>query len=65
MKFVNKKKVQPISLIKKMVDSTLEKDANDITCIFIYQPKTPKELKRFSKINKEWLVKYQKKLLLI
>lgn len=53
MKFVNKKKIQPISLIKKMVDSSLEKDANDITCIFIYQPKTPKELKKFSKINKE------------
>lgn len=62
MKFAIKKNVKPISLIKKMVDSSLEKDANDITCIFIYQPKTPKELKKFSKINKEWLLIYQQEL---
>lgn len=40
-------------LIKKMANHSLKADANNTTCITIYQPKAPAALKNFSKINKE------------
>lgn len=40
-------------LIKKLANHSLKVDANNTTCITIYQPKAPAALKNFSKINKE------------
>lgn len=50
-----REKVQKNStkLVKKIVVHTLRRDANDTSCLFIYQPKAPAALKNFSKINKE------------
>lgn len=39
------------SLIKKALDKELTKDANSF-CLFLYQPKDPKNLKEFKKHNK-------------
>lgn len=41
-----------VKLIKKLVNNSLKVDANNTTCITIYQPKAPAALKNFSKINK-------------
>lgn len=40
-------------LTKKVVELSLKKDANDTTCLFIYQPNAPAALKKYSKITKE------------
>lgn len=39
-------------IAKKSAESALKRDANTTTCCAIYQPKAPKSLKRFSKIEK-------------
>ncbi len=51
----SKERVQKGSakLIKKLANHSLKFDANNTTCISIYQPKAPAALKKFSKINKE------------
>ena len=41
------------SIIKKTVKNSLKRDANNTTCIAVYQPRVPVELNKFSKINKE------------
>lgn len=38
--------------VKKTAESSLKRDANSTTCCAIYQPKAPKDLKKFSKIEK-------------
>lgn len=50
-----KEKIQKSSakLVKKVIGHSLKFDANNTTCITIYQPKAPAALKDFSKINKE------------
>lgn len=50
-----KKKLSNASnnLFKKMIKKALTTDANNTTCISIYQPKVPADLKKFSKIEKE------------
>lgn len=50
-----REKVQKSStnLIKKVVNKSLRRDANNTSCLFVYQPKAPAALKNFSKINKE------------
>ncbi len=54
-KMNTKAKIQKGSakLIKKMANHSLKANANNTTCITIYQPKAPAALKNFSKINKE------------
>lgn len=49
-----KNKIQKgsVKLIKKMVNHSLRVDANNTTCMSIYQPKAPAALKSFSKIGK-------------
>ncbi|MBE6835468.1 MAG: cyclic lactone autoinducer peptide [Ruminococcaceae bacterium] len=47
MKTYNKKK----SVMKKVVNLALKGNANSTTCVMVYQPKAPKELKKFSKMN--------------
>lgn len=47
MKTYNEKK----SVMKKVVNLALKGNANSTTCASIYQPKAPKELKKFSKMN--------------
>lgn len=42
-----------VELIKKMANHSLKVDANNTTCLAVYQPKAPATLKNFSKINKE------------
>lgn len=37
--------------MKKSVERTLQSDANSATCVIIYQPKAPAELKKFSKVK--------------
>ena len=39
-------------IAKKSAESVLKRDANTTTCTAIYQPKAPKSLKQFSKIEK-------------
>jgi cyclic lactone autoinducer peptide len=36
-----------------MIEGSLISDANRTTCMIVYQPKVPSDLKKFSKINKE------------
>mgnify|MGYP001638295686 FL=1 len=36
-------------MVKRMLDMVLHIEANTSSCIFIYQPKAPKELERFKK----------------
>ena len=38
---------------KKVAEKTLRRDANSTSCTTIFQPKSPADLKKFSKINKE------------
>lgn len=40
------------NLLKKAVNHSLKVDANNTTCLFVYQPKVPSTLKKFSKVNK-------------
>lgn len=39
-------------IAKKSAESALKRDANTTTCTAIYQPKVPKDLKKFSKFDK-------------
>ena len=38
-------------MAKKAVENALRRDANSTTCVCIYQPKAPAELKRFKNIK--------------
>lgn len=40
-------------IIKSIAEKALIHDANSTTCIAVYQPKTPKSLKKFSKIDND------------
>lgn len=53
-KMNTKNKIQnaSVKLMKKMVNHSLRVDANNTTCMSIYQPKAPAALKNFSKIGK-------------
>lgn len=46
-----KKKNVHIKLLKKVLDMTLQIEANTTSCLFIYQPKPPKELMKLKKVN--------------
>lgn len=39
--------------LKKTVDQSIRIDANSTTCMAVYQPKAPKTLKKFSKIEND------------
>lgn len=54
-KMNTKAKIQKgsVKFIKKLANHSLKVDANNTTCLTIYQPKAPAALKNFSKINKE------------
>lgn len=53
MNINNKKERLSAKLIKKVVAQSLRVDANNTSCIIIYQPKVPATLKKFSKFGKE------------
>lgn len=38
--------------VAKVAESSLRRDANQTTCVGIYQPSAPKALEKFSKIKK-------------
>lgn len=38
-------------VIKTITEKSLAHDANSTTCMAVYQPKAPKSLKKFSKID--------------
>ncbi len=40
------------NFIKKIAEHSLRVDANNLTSLWVYQPKVPATLKNFSKINK-------------
>lgn len=40
-------------LIKKIVNVTLKDSSNSTTCLYVYQPKAPAALKKFSKIDND------------
>ncbi len=50
---MEKKKTVFAKVIKNIAEKSLKRDANTTTCVSIYQPKAPVELKKFSKNNKE------------
>lgn len=37
------------NIILNILNKELERDANSTSCVFLYQPKEPKELMRFKK----------------
>lgn len=39
--------------LKTVVEKFLKADANSTTCMIVYQPKAPKMLKKFSKIEND------------
>lgn len=39
--------------IKSLAKNTLKRDANSTSCIWVYQPKAPADLKKFSKIRND------------
>lgn len=39
--------------LKNTVDKSIRIDANSTTCIAVYQPKAPANLKKFSKIDND------------
>ena len=39
------------NMIKTIVEKFVRVDANSTTCMAVYQPKTPTNLKKFSKIE--------------
>ena len=51
---LNKKEVKMkiLMIIKKNAERELVKSANSTTCFRIYQPKAPKDLKRFKRVQK-------------
>lgn len=40
------------NVAKMSAENSLKRDANSSTCTFVYQPKAPKDLKKFSKLDK-------------
>lgn len=50
---MEKKKTVFANVIKKIAEKSLKRDSNNTTCVSIYQPKAPVELKKFCKSNKE------------
>ena len=48
---MNKKRA--VSILVKIVHFSLKGNANSTTCISIFQPKAPDELKKFSKIEND------------
>lgn len=40
------------NIAKKSAENSLKRDANTTTCSAVYQPKAPKDLKKFSKFGK-------------
>lgn len=53
MDMKNKMHMVSAKLVKKVVNHSLKVDANNTTCLTIYQPKAPTALKNFSKFDKE------------
>jgi len=51
----NSKKFQMAasSVVKKLANSELKRNANSTTCGAIYQPKAPVTLKKFSKVEND------------
>jgi cyclic lactone autoinducer peptide len=41
------------SFLKRTINLALKGNANSTTCATIYQPKAPKELKKFSRLNND------------
>lgn len=41
------------SFLKRTIDLALKGNANCTTCVTVFQPKAPKELKKFSKMNND------------
>ncbi len=37
--------------VKKLLDGVLKVEANSASCLIIYEPKTPAELKKFKKVR--------------
>lgn len=42
-----------LNAVKKVAEKALVRDANSTTCIAIHQPKAPKALKKFSRIDND------------
>ena len=42
--------------VKKLLDGVLKVEANSASCLIIYEPKTPAELKKFKKVR--WNAEY-------
>lgn len=40
-------------VLKKMVTGALKDSSNSTTCMYVYQPKAPASLKKFSKIEND------------
>lgn len=40
-------------VLVSLVDKVLYKNANSTNCVYIYQPKVPKQLSRFSRIKND------------
>ena len=41
------------NIVKTIVEKAVRVDANNITCIAVYQPKAPATLKKFSKVEND------------
>lgn len=48
---MKKNKNVVLNIVKKSAEKALRRDANSTTCIGIFQPKAPVELKRFKHIK--------------
>ena len=46
-----KTKKQAVNKVVSILDTVLKVEANSASCIITYEPKAPKELKRFKKQN--------------
>jgi len=53
MKNSKKFQMSASSLVKKLANSELKRNANSTTCGAIYQPKAPAALKNFSKVDND------------
>lgn len=42
-----------LNVVKKVAEKSLVRDANSTTCMAIHQPKAPKSLKKFSRIEND------------
>lgn len=47
------KNTKVLTGVKKIADKELSRNANSTSCTWIYQPKAPEALKRFSKIEND------------